>query len=234
MQELCRPITQEEPMRKRDSWLRENVIEELNGQPAVHAAAIGVAVENGVVTLSGRVGTYAEKVTATESAKHVSGVRALADEIEVRLPGLNVRSDSDIAGAARSAMDWNVLIPRDQVQVTVEDGWVTLTGDVGRYFERKAAEDTVRPLMGVRGVSNNIVVKPPAATASDVRDRIISALSRNALVEASRINVTANGGRVTLGGTVNSWAERDAVVGATLGTEGVSEVENRLEFAPVD
>jgi osmotically-inducible protein OsmY len=221
-------------MMKRDSLLRENVIEELNAQPAVHAAAIGVAVDNGVVTLSGRVDSYAEKLAAAESTTHVSGVRALADEIEVKLPGLSVRTDSDIASAVRTAMDWNVLIPHDRVQVTVESGWVTLTGEVGAHFERAAAENTVRPLMGVRGITNRIVVKPPPATASDVRGRIMSALSRNALIEASRINVTAKGGRVTLEGTVHSWAERDAVAGAAWSANGVSELENRLEVMPGD
>lgn len=219
---------------KRDSLLRENVIEELNSQPAVHAAAIGVAVEDGVVTLSGLVDSYAEKLAAAETATHLSGVRALADEIEVKLPGLSVRSDSDIANAVRTAMDWNVLIPRDRVHVTVEAGWVTLSGDVGAYFERMAAENTVRPLMGVRGISNKIAVKPPPASTSDVRGRIISALSRNALVEASRISVTAKGGRVTLEGNVHSWAERNAVAGAAWAANGVSEVENFLQVVPGD
>ena len=221
-------------MMKHDSLLRENVIDELGSRPAVHAAAIGVAVENGVVTLTGRVDSYAEKLAAAEAATHVSGVRALADEIEVRLPGVSVRSDGDIANAVRTAMDWNVLIPHDRVQVTVEGGWVTLSGTVGAHFERLAAENTVRPLMGVRGMSNQIVVAPQPASASVVRGRIIAALSRNAFVEASGIDVTAKGGRVTLDGTVHSWAERDAVAGAAWAASGVSDVENRLAVVPGD
>ena len=219
---------------KTASLLREEVIEELNARPSLSPAAIGVAVENGVVTLSGYVDNFVQKREASEAAKHVTGVRGLADEIEVRLPGLNLRSDSDIANAAQTSMEWNVSIPRNQVQVTVENGWVTLTGSVSAYYQRMAAETTVRPLMGVRGLSNQILVQPSPAAAADVRERIISALARNALVEASRIRVLADGGRVTLEGSVHSWAERDAVSRAAWAAKGVTEVVNHLEVGLAD
>jgi osmotically-inducible protein OsmY len=190
-----------------DLELQWAVMEELKWEPRVNPAHIGVSVKNGVVTLTGHVSSYAEKYAAERAAKRVRGVRAVANEIDVKLPGSSRITDEDIATAAVNALRSNVAVPADRVKVTVNKGWVTLEGEVEWQYQRIAAENAVRYLPGVTGVTNLIVVKPRAAP-TDLKAKIEEALKRAAELDASRITVEVDGGKVILRGTVRSWPRR--------------------------
>jgi osmotically-inducible protein OsmY len=208
--------------------LRQDVLDELEFEPSINAAHIGVAAENGVVTLSGHVSTYAEKTTAVAAARRVRGVRAIADEIEVRYPSGKKTADDEIAKRAVDILGWDTMVPSGAIQVTVRDGSLILTGKVDWYYQKKAAEDAVRKLSGVRGVVNNIEIKPHVK-AEDVKRKIEDALKRHAEVEAKaiRVTVTAND-KVLLEGKVDNWDERFAVENAAWSAPGVRSVEDRL------
>jgi osmotically-inducible protein OsmY len=208
--------------------LQEDVIEELHWEPSVKAAAIGVSAEDGVITLTGSVDSYSEKLAARNAASRVFGVTAVADELKVRLPDYNRRTDEDIARSAANAIAWNAKIPADCVKAVVEDGWVTLEGEVNWQYERNAAEEAVHHLRGVLGVSNEIAVKP-LVQKLEVAGKIESALARNARLDAERIKVELKGSKIFLRGTVHSFAERDEAERAVWSTPGVSEVENQLK-----
>ena len=181
----------------------------------------------GVVTLTGHLDSYAEKIAAKHAAERVSGVKALAVEIEVVPLGIHQRSDTEIAAAAEHALGWNTSIPQDRVKVTVEKGWVTLSGELDWNFQRRAVERLIRPLKGVIGISDNIRLKTAAAPVN-LSSRIQEALVRQAVREARRIEVAMEGSVVTLKGHVHSWAERSAAEGATWAAPGVSKVNNQL------
>lgn len=210
-----------------DNILRQNIIDELEYEPSIDAADIGVAVDNGVVTLTGHVSTFAQKAAAENSTLSVKGVKGLAQEIEVRPFGTNATADDEIARRALHTISWNTVVPDGAVQVKVQNGWVTLTGKVDWQYQRSAAFAAIRYLDGVLGVYNNIEVKPHAS-APDVKKRIEDALKRTAEVEAKGIEVTVSGGRVTLDGKVHTWAQRSAAVRAAWAAPGVHLVEDRI------
>jgi osmotically-inducible protein OsmY len=215
---------------KTDEQLKKDVTAELAWDPAVNAANIGVAVRNGIVTLNGTLDTYVQKHAVERAVRRVAGVRGIALDLEVRLAPGHARTDSEIAQAAAHAMHWHSLVPDDRVKVEVEDGWVRLSGEVDWAYQRASAEQSVRPLVGVRGVTNDITIKP-RANASEISREITSALERHARREARRIAVEVEGGVVTLRGTVDSLAERQAAVGTAFAAQGVSRVIDQLDVA---
>ncbi|MGY3332495.1 osmotically-inducible protein OsmY [Mesorhizobium sp. USDA 4775] len=210
-----------------DLTLRQNILDELEFEPSIDAAHIGVAVEEGIVTLTGHVSSYWEKTTAENVVKRVKGVKGIAEEIEVRLIGQKGTADDEIARRAVDAVTWNVSIPRDKVQVKVQDGWITLTGKVEWQYQKNAAAEAVRGLAGVVGVANQIEITP-RASVPDVKKRIEDALKRDAEVEAQAIRVNVRDGRVTLEGKVKAWSERQAAERAAWSTPGVRMVEDRI------
>jgi osmotically-inducible protein OsmY len=216
---------------KTDSELQKDVMTELQWEPSIKAAEIGVGVTDGVVTLSGHVDSYIKKWTAERAAARVFGVKAVAEEIQVRLPGSLKRSDEALARAASDILEWNVAVPHDRVKVQVQDGVVTLSGEVDWWYQKDAAEDAVRKLVGVVSVSNNIIIKS-TVEPQYVKDKIESAFRRNALLDARRIKVETHGGKVILRGSVRNWAEREQVQWAAWAAPGVSEVESHIIFSP--
>lgn len=214
-----------------DKQLQESVVKALDWEPSVNAAQIGVTVQQGVITMVGRVGTLHEKWMAEKTARHVWGVRAVANDLSVAPEGVSMRTDTAIASAAANALSWNSAIPQDVVKVTVRDGWVTLTGTVPWQFQKTAAAKAIEHLFGVKGVSNSIIVRPPVA-AADVREKIEQAFKRSADIEARRITVEAHDGTVVLKGTVHSLSERDAAEHAVWAAPGVVALDDQLVVAP--
>jgi osmotically-inducible protein OsmY len=219
--------TMSETIKKSDLQIQHDVIEELKWEPSVNAANIGVAVNEGVVTLTGHVPSYAEKWGAEQAVQRVSGVRALAVELEVNLPSLNARDNADIARTATSVVQWSTILPRADIQVMVEKGWLTLTGEVHWDYQRKAIGSLVGHLMGVVGVSNQIVLKPQVQT-SLVKAEIETALKRRAKQHAEAIHVQVDNDNITLSGTVHSWADRDLARQSAWATPGVRNVIDNI------
>jgi osmotically-inducible protein OsmY len=212
-----------------DLKLRQLILDELEFEPSIDAANIGVAVDQGVVTLTGHVGTYAQKLAAEEAVKHIKGVRGIAEEIEVRYPSTPKIHDDEIAKRALDILRWDASVPDDRLQVKVQQGWLTLSGEVDWNFQRKAAEEAVRKLSGLIGVSNQIMLKSTAQTA-DVKKRIEEALKRNAELEADAIRVSVVDGRVKLEGKVKAWYERQLAEQAAWAVKGVRAVEDDLRL----
>ena len=210
-----------------DSSLQQAVLDELNWQPSVKAANIGVTAKDGVVTLTGHVGSMAEKWAAERAVSSVFGVKAVAEELEVRYPFEKKEDDADIAQRALQVLSWDIEVPNDKVKVKVEKGVVTLSGNLEWYYQRSAAEADLRKLPGVIGLNNDILIKP-RVQASNVRDQIKAALKRRAQIEADHITVTTDGSKVTLGGKVNTWYERRLAESTAWEAPGVTQVENRL------
>jgi osmotically-inducible protein OsmY len=215
---------------KTDSQLQQDVSAELKWEPSVHAARIGVEVKNGVVTLAGQVDSYSEKWSAERAAQRVAGAKAMTTELKVHLTGLSKRTDADIAQAVENVLEWTSSMPAGTIQVMVEGGWVTLSGDVDWQYQRQAATDSVRHLMGVTGVSDQIGLNP-SVTASAVKSDIEAALKRTSMADAGTISVAVQGSDVTLSGTVHSWHERDTATNSAWATPGVRKVVDMMTLA---
>jgi len=218
-------------MMKTDSQLKTDILEELTWDPAIDATDVGVIVKDGVVTLTGHLASHAEKCAAERAALRVSGVRAIAVELDVKLPSEHTRSDTDIAIAAQHALNWNVAVPNDGIQVKVEHGNLTLTGEVEWEYQRRAAKRAVRDLIGVVGIMDQIKIKP-SISPHQVQMNIEGALKRQAEREAKHMRILVDGSRVTLQGRVHSWAEREAANGAAWSAPGVTSVINELVLEP--
>ncbi|MGV2184698.1 BON domain-containing protein [Rhizobium rhizogenes] len=210
-----------------DLEIRRDILDELEFDPSVDAANIGVSVENGVVTLSGHVKSYAEKMAAEAIAQRVKGVRAIAEEIDVRWPEQKKHADDEIAARALDIIAWDTALPDGAIDIKVQRGWVTLSGEVRWHFQRMAAENAVKKLGGVLGVTNYLTIRRLVGM-SDIKDRIEQALRRNAEIEADGITVRVSDSKVILEGDVHAWNERQAVEQAAWSVPGVAVVENHL------
>jgi osmotically-inducible protein OsmY len=210
-----------------DEAIQADVLDELKWDSRVRPNEIGVAVKDGIVTLTGWVDSYLKRMAAEEAAHRVPGVKAVANDIEVRLPTSAERTDADLAKAVLNALKWGAAIPTDALDVTVSHGWVTLKGEVDYRFEKREAERAVERLSGVKGVTNLIMVRPHPLP-SDLKQRIEQALVRNAETDAQHITVEVQGSKVILRGTVRSYAEKQAAEDTVWSAPGVTEVDNRI------
>jgi len=213
-----------------DIDLRKDVLDELEWDPSIDATTIGVAIDDGVVSLTGHVPTYAAKTNAEKIVKRVLGVQAVANDIEVKLPVSGARDDADIARYALSALDLNVLVPKNHIKIGVTKGWVTLDGRVEWRYQKVAAEDAVRVLGGVRGVTNKVEVTARGPRVEDIKSKIEASLKRSAEVDSKNIVVQTSDGRVTLSGTVRSWVEREDAVNAAWSAPGVNNVVDQIRI----
>jgi osmotically-inducible protein OsmY len=214
-----------------DEDIQRDVLEELKWDSRVQPNEVGVAVKDGIVTLTGWVDSYLKKVAAEQAAHRVPGVKAVVNDIEVRLPGAAERTDADLAKAVLSALKWDAAIPTDKIDVTVDHGWVTLKGEVDFGFQKREAERAVERIAGVKGITNLLVVRAQP-TPADLRQKIEQALVRNAKTDAQHISVEVQGSKVILRGTVSSFAEKEAAEETAWESPGVTDVENRIVVSP--
>ena len=217
---------------KTDLQLHKDVLDEIRWDPRVTETEIGVAAKDGVVTLTGSVETYAQKYAVERDVERVTGVRAVADDLHVRPSGAFLRNDTDIAHSVVNALAWDIEVPAEKITAKVENGWITLKGEVDWNYQKVAAERAVRYLAGVKGISNLIDVKPLVSPV-EVKSKIEAALKRNAELDAKSINVETTNGKVILKGHVRSWAERADAEHAAWAAPGVREVDDRLTVTAV-
>jgi osmotically-inducible protein OsmY len=215
---------------KTDHQLQLDVLAELSWEPSVKAEEIGVEVKDGIVTLAGHVGSYAEKMDAEHATMRVSGVKALASEMDVKLLGSSARTDADIARSVDNVLQWTTYLPENSVKIKVEGGWVTLSGEVTWEFQRQAALGAVRYLMGVRGVNDQLVIQPQIS-APLVKAHIEAALKRRAQKDAHQIQVSVDGTDITLSGEVDSWSERKLATNTAWASPGVKSVVDNITLS---
>jgi len=216
---------------KNNTQLQQQVLDELQYEPSVDASEIGVTANDGIVSLTGKVKSYAEKCAAVRATQRVYGVRAVTDAMDVDLPAFHRRDDQDIARAALNALQWNVWVPKDAIQVKVESGWITLQGSVDYKYQQDTAADAVRDLTGVKGVTNLITLNKPQVRAADVKASIERALQRAAELDANQVKLAVFGDKVILSGSVGSWAERQVAERAAWAAPGVCAVQDELSIA---
>jgi osmotically-inducible protein OsmY len=218
-------------VKKPDSEIKSLVSDELKSDARVKETDVGVQVDNGVVTLTGTLSSYGERQAAQRAAHRVAGVLDVANDIQVKVPGSPGRTDTELAQFVRRALEWDVFVPEENIATTVSEGWVTLEGEVDNWSQRESAEKAIRNLTSLVGVVNKIEVKP-ASFAGDIRHAIQSALDRHAVREANHLNIEVRpSGKVVLTGTVGSFAEKKAVIGAAQSTKGVRSVADHLRIA---
>jgi osmotically-inducible protein OsmY len=217
--------------KKSDSAIQQDVLRELKWDTRVEETEVGIQVDDGVVTLSGAVSSWAKRVAAQEAAHRVAGVLDVANDLTVALPGVGKQSDTDIAHAVRHALLWDAFVPEERIRSTVSEGKVTLEGDVAHWSEREDAEKAVRNLAGIRWLTNDIVVKAPVVSPDEVRHSIENAFERQAEIDARSIKLDVEDGRVALSGNVQSAAEKRAAIAAARTTPGVRGVDDRLSIA---
>ncbi len=212
---------------KTDAQIQKDVIEELNWEPLLNGTEIGVAVKNGVVSLFGNVDTFNKKASVENAVKRVDGVKALAENVVVKLTDAGKRTDSEISEAIINALKWNTSVPDDKIMIKVENGWVTLEGTVEWAFQSNAVRSAVENLAGVEGITNNIIIIPKIKTA-DVKRRIMAAFHRNASIDANNINIDVQGNKVILSGKVSSLSEKENAENAAWLAPGINTVENNI------
>jgi osmotically-inducible protein OsmY len=212
-----------------DRRLQQEVLNELTADPSVNAEKIGVSVSGGIVTLTGKVESFYEKWQAEKAAQRVLGVQGLTVAMDVAIPSDRQRTDEAIARSVQTVLGWNAAIPKDSVKVMVENGWVTLRGELGWNFQREMAEKIVTELIGVRGVTDQIDLKPHVC-GEHVKDQIDAAIRRQAVMDAQKITVKVDGGKVMLEGTVSNWAERDVIKHAVWSTAGVQALVDKMQY----
>jgi osmotically-inducible protein OsmY len=214
---------------KSDAQIQKDVMDQLKWEPFLKASEIGVSVRNGVVTLSGQVDSYYKKRSAEEAAKKVSGVKAIAEDIQIGVTPFYAKSDTEIAEAILNALKWHTAVQNERIKIKVDSGNVTLEGEVDWDFQRSSARKEIESLAGVKSITNLITVKP-RVTASDVQSKIESAFQRAASINSRKIKVDVIGGKVILSGSVTSLAEKEEAETSVWNADGVTQVENNLEI----